>query len=381
MEADMSTSVKVVRENIHPSQLPENQFRTQLHDCFFHYMIPQVSALLGAANHHDPLPGFERAWRIFIGANIQGQMYFISHIAENFSTATAYNSGDFTNPQCPVIVHGESFHIQTALMNKIRQQFPVHHKGKIPYQAALSIMPSSNIGTSADMLELFSSDGGSIQRAGFLIQKMVPSGMQSLSFKSLAFPLEFWTHTSRAPVIFTALELETKKPSPDVALITLYEKACLYEMAFQKAIDALANCEKTLADIGKDIQKANNSLKEIFDKPNIPEARKQQVIADKKKLIGELETRETAALTEREQLKQNVERSSNDIDLFKQTHYSTLPKSYREATFQLAFDTLFPDGSVVYKQYNGTTNHFEVSTNTSKEVRYLNDVHIPYLNM
>lgn len=376
----MNTPVRGVKENIHPSQLPENQFRTQLHECFSQYVQPQISDLLGTASYQDALPGFERAWRIFIGANIEGQMYFICHIAENFSTAKAYNSVDITNPQCPIILYGEPFHIQKAVMNKIRQQFPTHHQGKIPCQATLSIIPSSNTGTSSDMLGLFSSDSGSIQRAGFLIQKMVPSGMQSLSFKSLGFPLEFWTHTSRAPVIFTALELETKEPSPNAALVALYEEACKYETAFQKAIDALATCEKTLADIGKDIQKANNSLKAAFDNPQIPQARKQQVIAEKKKLIGEIEAQEAAALTEREQLKQNVERSSNDIDLFKQTHYSKLPSSYRDATFQVAFDTTFPDGSVLYKQYNGTTGYFEVSTNASREVRYLNDVHNAYFN-
>ena len=206
--------------------LPENRHRTTLHQTFHKLFLPEIGALLGEGSYFDPPAGYERAWRIFLGVNIEGSMHFICHIAENFSTGKGYNSGDFSMPNCPVLLYGEPFHIETSAMDLIRGEFPPHHQGKVPVQMTLAITPKTALGyaNAGALINLLNGTAAEIDTQCFTARKMIPTGTESLSFKTGGFPIEFWTHASRAPVIFTALQLEQAKASPNPrALLNLYQ--------------------------------------------------------------------------------------------------------------------------------------------------------------
>jgi len=363
-------------ENIHPSTLPENQNRVALHEVFHQLMLPEIGALLGKESYGEPPPGFERAWRVFIGTMLDGQFYFVCHIAESFKTAQAYNCGDSTIPAHPILLFGEPFHIETSIMNQIRQQFPLHHVGKVPVQVALAIQPRSAPSPSSPHLaSLFS--GQPIETDHYTVSVMSPVGTESLSFRANSFPLQFWTHGSRYQVIRTALVNEQDKASPNGELVAIYEQACQLEQNYLTANEQLKTSQKNRERKATTLAKEEQALIQLQSDSRVPaEAiqRKQQVVDQLKIEKGTLEGQVTAA-------QQALSTIDADINQFKETHFEMLPHSYREATFQLALDLELPNGNVIYKQYNGVTKTFESCTDEDRHIRYGNDVHIPYLNL
>lgn len=353
-------------ENIHPSMLPENRHRTTLHQVFHKRFLPEIGSLLGEGSCFDPPVGYERAWRIFLGVNIEGSMHFICHIAENFSTGKGYNSGDFSMPNCPVLLYGEPFHIETSTMDLIRGEFPPHHQGKVPVQMTLAITLKTAAGHSntGSLVSLLNGTATEIDTLCFTAKKMTPTGTESLSFKTDAFPIEFWTHTSRVPVIFTALQLEQAKASPNLRILDLYQRACALETALPLAISSLEGKQLEL-------DRETRSLLGIQNNTRIPAARKAVVLAQKEARIATLEG-------ERDAFADQVVAASEAISTFKLQYGAYLPNSYREATFQVAFDTTLPNGTTVHKQYNSETGVFEISDPT-RDVRFLDAVHNPYL--
>ncbi len=353
-------------ENIHPSMLPENMHRTTLHQTFHKRFLPEIGSLLGEGSYFDPPAGYERAWRIFLGVNIEGSMHFICHIAENFSTGKGYNSGDFSMPNCPVLLYGEPFHIETSAMDLIRAEFPPHHQGKVPVQMTLAVEPKTVAGyaNAGSLVSLLNGTATEVNTPCFTAKQMIPTGTESLSFKIDGFPIEFWTHASRIPVIFTALQLEQAKPSPDLGLLNLYQQACALETALPLA-------SRSLEEKQVELDRENRSLLVIRNNAGIPAARKAAVIAQKEARIATLEG-------ERDVLIGQEVAASEAIRVFKLQYGAYLPNSYREATFQVAFDTTFPDGTTVHKQYNSETGAFEISDPT-RDVRFLDAVHNPYL--
>ena len=353
-------------ENIHPSMLPENMHRTTLHQTFHKRFLPEIGSLLGEGSYFDPPAGYERAWRIFLGVNIEGSMHFICHIAENFSTGKGYNSGDFSMPNCPVLLYGEPFHIKTTTMDLIRGEFPPHHQGNVPVQMTLAVAPKNAAGyaNGGSLISLLNGTDAEIDTACFTARKMTPTGTESLSFKTDGFPIEFWTHASRTPVIFTALQLEQAKASPNPERLNLYQQACALETA-------LPLVSRSLEEKQVELDRENRSLLSIQNNARIPAARKATVIAQKEARITTLEG-------ERDVLIGQAAAAREAIRDFKLQHSAYLPNSYREATFQVAFDTTFPDGTTVHKQYNSETGAFEISDPTI-DVRFLDAVHNPYL--
>ena len=353
-------------ENVHPSMRPENMHRTTLHQIFHKRFLPEIGSFLGRGSYFDPPAGYERAWRIFLGVNIEGSMHFICHIAENFSTGKGYNSGDFSMPNCPVLLYGEPFHIETSTMDLIRAEFPPHHQGKVPLQMTLAITPKTAAGyaNGGSLVNLLNGTAAEIDTPCFTARKMTPTGTESLSFKTDGFPIEFWTHASRTPVIFTALQLEQAKTSPNPGLLNLYQQACAFETALPQA-------NRSLEEKQVELDRETRSLLGIQNKAHIPAERKDAVIAQKEAKIATLEG-------ERDVLIGQAAAASEAIRVFKLKYGAYLPNSYREATFQVAFDTTFPDGTTVHKQYNSETGAFEISDPT-RDVRFLDAVHNPYL--
>lgn len=359
-------------ENVHPSMLPENRNRVALHKVFNQSMIPEIGALLGKGSSIDPAPGFERAWRIFLGTMVNGQFYFVCHIAESFKTAQAYNCEDSTMPEHPILLYGEPFHIQASVMNQIRQQFPPHHVGKVPFQIALAIQPKSAPSHFADLPALLS--GHPIDTAHFTVSVMNTVGTESLSFRADTFPLQFWTHGSRFQVIQTAFTNEQAKPSPNPELLTIYGLACQLEQNLLNANVQFKAAQKDFDKKVSDIAKEEQSLIRLQSNPRVPAdtiQRKQQAVDQLKADKGLLEAQVTTA-------QQAIAAADHAIIELKKEHFDKFPHSYREATFQLALDLDLPDGTVVYKQYNGATGKFESCTDTDRHIRYGNDVHIPY---
>ncbi|QVL54819.1 MAG: hypothetical protein KFB95_05745 [Simkaniaceae bacterium] len=355
-------------ENVHPSMLPENMHRTRLHQIFHQCFLPEIGSLLGKGSYFDPPSGYERAWRIFLGVNIEGSMHFICHIAENFSTGKGYNSGDFSMPNCPVLLYGEPFQIETSAMDLIRGEFPPHHQGKVPVQMTLAITPKTAPGYAhaGSLVSLLNGTATEIDTPCFTARKMTPTGTESLSFKTDDFPIEFWTHASRVPVIFTALQLEQAKASPDLGILNLYQQACALETALPLAI-------RSLEDKQIELDRETRSLLGIQNNTRIPAERKATVIAQKEDRIAILEG-------ERDALADQAVVASEAINTFKLQYGAYLPNSYREATFQVAFDTTLPDGTTVHKQYNSETGAFEIS-DPARDVRFLDAVHNPYLHL
>lgn len=363
-------------ENIHPSMLPENQNRIALHKAFHQLMLPEIGTLLGEASYGEPPSHFERAWRVFIGTMLDGQFYFVCHVAESFKTAQAYNCGDFTIPAHPILLFGEPFHIETSVMNQIRQQFPLHHVGKVPFQVALAIQPKSAPShSSPHIASLFS--GHPIETNRYTVSVMNPVGTESLSFRANSFPIQFWTHGSRYQVIRTALANEQAKPSPNGELVSIYEQACQQEQNYLTANEQLKALQKDDEKKAKTLEKEEQALIQLRSNSRVPAQaiqRKQQVVDQLKIEKGTLEGQVIAA----QQALSTIDAAINQL---KETHFEMLPHSYREATFQLALDLDLPNGNVIYKQYNGVTKTFESCTDEDRHIRYGNDVHIPYLNL
>lgn len=365
-------------ENVHPSFLPENQFRTTLYQGFHSSMMPEVSPLLGKGTPVDPPVGFERAWRIFLGTMINGQLHYVCHITQDFKTARAYNCVDSTTPTYPALLWGEPFHIKKEMMDQIRAQFPAHHAGNVPFQAALAITPSSAASDpEQDLTNLFSGHIDTLETPNYRLSLLAPTGTQSLSFREDGFPIQFWTHASRHQVIETAYNNACACPDSDPAIVALYGQAYKLEDEHEQAMQNLKTLEKELEKKENALTKEETSLLKLAGNARVPERVKDQ----KKQRIAQLERDIQTLKAQIAAAKQTVAQARADIDHFKASHFDKLPHSYREATFQLAFDTELPDDSVVYKQYNSETGAFELSTDADRAVRYGNDVHIPYLDL
>ena len=315
--------------------------RAKLFQDFHNKFCPEIQAMLGGSgSFSDPPAGYERAWRIFMGVNIDGAMHFICHIAEGYSTGKAYNSGDCSIAECPVLLRGEPFHIETSVMNRIREEFPEDHKGKVPVQMCLAITPKPetaegrmNAGFLISLL-----NGAEIDTGRYTVGKMIPTGTKSLSFKRDGFPIEFWTHASRAQVIDNALRLEQ-----DPRLVALYTEAKHLETTLTQAEGPLKDNLK----LGN-LEGENRALQRARNNERIPAEKKPDVIA-------KIEAKISTLKDERDALEGKVTAAKEAIEAFKLDNRTDLPNSYLEATFQVAFDF------TVHKQYNGETGMFETS--------------------
>lgn len=376
----------------HPSTLPQNLNGTALYDAFFRKLVPQVSALfdVGAPPYLSPGCGFEKAWMILLGINIEGTFYFTCHIAEDFVTAKAYNCCDPAPQACPTLLFGTPFKINSQVMSKIRAAFPAHHKGNLPFQAALAITtrtaPNPN---QLSLAQLFEGVQGFLETADFTLSLLPPAGTQSLSFKKDHFPIELWTHIPRIPVIHTALKLEIKKLESPLDPVTrakteetvkIYDTVCKLEIAISEAIAKLKELEKKQLSIDANLKKEKDSKEKLEKNGQIPPRKKQLVIDRMTQLIGDLLTSYDRISLEIVQKKTELSNLTANLEKFKSDHFHQLPHSYRESTFQIAFETTLPSGQTIYKQYD-ETGHFNVETNPNKDdpthLRFKNAVHLP----
>lgn len=349
--------MKVVRANVPPLQLLESRDRKQFHAVFGNFKTELLN-LLGSDRE---FAGCKKVWVIYLGANINGQMNFVCHVTEDFKTATAYNCEDSTTAECPVLMYVEPLYVPEVLVNAIGAQMPNCLKGKVPVQAAFAISRRAEGAYQPDnLLRLLDRTCIEMETAHFKIKRMTPSGIQSLSFKASGCPLEFWTQPS-APVIFTALELEKKKDTPNPKLISLYDAACQFENTFKTASDAVKALLEPIKKTGAEIEKECTAHYAFLsnNKTIHPDILKIHA-GERWTKILELDKSHANLSKELAYAEQEALRASRAIDQFKAEHFENLPHSYREATFQIAFDTTLPDGSVVYKQYNDAIGKFEL---------------------
>lgn len=359
--------------NIHPSELPENRNRCALFDKFYQSMMPEMQAFLGETFTGETPEGFQNAWRIFLGTIVEGQFYFVCHIVEGFHTIGARNCEDSTIPKYPVLLYGERFHIKKNVMDQIKQEFPSYHQGKVPFQTALAITPRDIPSYSTPQLTSLFSER-SVATPNYNVSVMTPVGTESLSFRLCNFPLQFWTHGSRYQVIHTALENERAEPIQNQERINLYQDACNLEKNRLNAEEQRRTSQKELEKKNKTFIKENNSLQDLKKNPNAT----QQGIQRKQDIVNSLTVEISNLEGEIKGAEQALHEMDGAIAQLKQEHSEELPNSYREATFQIALDLDLPNGDVIYKQYNGVTSIFESCTEVDRQVRYGNDVHIPY---
>jgi len=197
-----------------------------------------MEGILGPGDVKAPPAGYVQAWRIFIGTKVDGKMHFLCHIAENYSTAKAYNSGDFQTSKCPILLFGGPFHMKQSDMDSMRARFPMQHQGKVPAQMCFSVSfkrHSLQFVPYTSFSDIFQGSCEELITSNFSAHVMKPVGMQSLSFNSPDTPLEFWTHSSRSVVIHTALEKELNSGSPNGDKITVFQEGCNLEAIFSAA--------------------------------------------------------------------------------------------------------------------------------------------------
>ena len=337
--------------------------RAMLYRIFHWFFRPEILALFadwGPAlpSWSAPPAGYERAWIIFVGVNIEGAMHFIYHIAESYSTSRSYNGVDPVPGNSPALLHGRPFHVKTSVMDVIRKGFPKHHKGKVPVQMCLAITPKSKIAqgcaNKVPLISFLDGTADEIDTRNFTVRKLIPTGTDSLSFKRDGFPIQFWTHPSRAQVIRTALQLEQRKTPPNLRLVNLYQQACIREDALTVAERSLKNQVGALEGEKRALQRAQNN-------DRIPAEKKADVIAQKKANILKLER----VIHYRLVAKAAVAKRA--IQYFKRQNFTDLPNSYREATFQVAVYKTSHSGCpehrhpvpLLLKQYNSETGMFE----------------------
>lgn len=368
-----------------PARLPGNLHRKQLWDDFKN-MEDQILPLFGQSSYAEPDSGYERAWFILMGANIEGNIFYLCHITSGFSTVRVYNGGD-SNPECPGLISGKPLHCKKEIMDLIRN--PDQHSN-LPKQGAFAIIPNRGASAKGIIEELLNQTKPTISTTNYDVSLLKAHGSESLSFKNENFPLEFWTHESRSQVVKTALALKIREleqathPSAQEELkkiIRILTEANSIEneiSAFSRDLDVL---NRRFSDNNKECDKKKDKQRDIESNPKIPSSRKDEILEKIRKEIEVLNKKKDRFTAFLENRKEAYSSAIKKKEVFIEENLHSLPNSYREATFQIALDVTLPYGNKICKRYN---NQGEFVTSLVENphdishIRFSDEVHLPY---